>query len=128
MQGDVYTRASLTLTISVVPYSKFACTGIKICDKALPIEGSGNLVLWRHGTRSAPVTFRYTVIDCGWVLEVSFSVFLDILYSATIIHGYLCPGLMPYAAPRRFTCRHGIYVDKVLRAAYGAAVNECVEV
>ena len=63
MQDDVYTRASLTLpinpwllTIPDVQYSRFARTSIKMCDKALPMKGSDNLVLWTHGTRSAPVT------------------------------------------------------------------------
>ena len=46
----------------------------------------------------------------------------------TIVLGYLCPGLVPCAAPWRFAGRHGIYVDEVLHAAYGATVNECVEV
>ena len=36
--------------------------------------------------------------------------------------------LEPCAAPWRFAYRHGIYVDEVLRAAYGATVDECVEV
>ena len=46
----------------------------------------------------------------------------------TIVLGYLCLGLEPCAAPWRFAYRHGIYVDEVLRAAYGATVDECVEV
>ena len=45
----------------------------------------------------------------------------------TIVLGYLCPGLVPCAVPWQ-ACRHGIYVDEVLHAAYGATLYECVEV
>ena len=45
---------------------------------------------------------------------------LMVVCKPTIVLGYLCPGLEPCAAPWQFTYRHGIYVDEVLRAAYGA--------
>ena len=45
----------------------------------------------------------------------------------TIALGSLCPGLVPCVAPWRFTDRYGIYVDEVLRAVYGAALNKYVE-
>ena len=43
-------------SVAAIPdvlHSKFARTGIKVCDEALPMKGSGNLVFWTHGTRSA---------------------------------------------------------------------------
>ena len=58
------TRASLTLpiipwllTIPDVPYFQVCPHRYQVCDEALPMKGSGNLVLWTHGTRSAPVTW-----------------------------------------------------------------------
>ena len=46
----------------------------------------------------------------------------------TIVLVYLRLGLEPCAAPWRFAYRHGIYVDDVLGAVYGATMDECVEI
>ena len=96
------------------------------------MKGIGNLVLCMHDTRSAPVTWLLprNRLLVGPRSDIFF--FLGVLFDGP--HGMLSQPLFLVAFAqvlcfvRLLGDLLGSMLTKFLRATYGAAVNECVEV
>ena len=75
------------------------------------------------------LSFSYR-FPCALDVHGSLRLLLVSMWLFRAVHSVLQPARsrMPHGISRRFACRLGIYVDEVLRAAYGAAENECVSV